>query len=66
MTYCFLAQGQVSIHDDRWFIPPWGVNGGEPAQRSWKRCWSVPVASRFTCLLNVMRFRCCPATACTS
>ena len=36
MTYCFLAEGKVSIHDDRWFIPPWGVNGGEPAQRSWK------------------------------
>lgn len=36
MTYCFLVEGQVSIHDDRWFIPPWGVNGGEPAKRSWK------------------------------
>jgi N-methylhydantoinase B len=36
MTYCFLAEGKVSVHDDRWFIPPWGVNGGEPAKRSWK------------------------------
>jgi len=36
MTYCFLAEGRIAIHDDRWFIPPWGVNGGEPAQRSWK------------------------------
>ena len=37
MTYRFLETGRISIHDDRWFIPPWGVNGGEPAQRSWKR-----------------------------
>ncbi|MEJ5905606.1 hydantoinase B/oxoprolinase family protein [Pseudomonas kermanshahensis] len=36
MTYCFLAEGRIAIHDDRWFVPPWGVNGGEPAQRSWK------------------------------
>ncbi|MEM5383151.1 hydantoinase B/oxoprolinase family protein [Paraburkholderia phymatum] len=36
MTYRFLSEGQISIHDDRWFIPPWGVNGGEPAARSWK------------------------------
>jgi N-methylhydantoinase B len=31
MTYRFLAAGHVSAHDDRWFVPPWGVNGGEPA-----------------------------------
>jgi len=37
MTYRFTETGRISIHDDRWFIPPWGVNGGEPAQRSWKR-----------------------------
>jgi N-methylhydantoinase B len=37
MTYRFLETGRISIHDDRWFIPPWGVNGGAPAQRSWKR-----------------------------
>ena len=36
MTYCFLERGIIAIHDDRWFIPPWGVNGGLPAQRSWK------------------------------
>jgi len=36
MTYTFLAEGDISIHDDRWFIPPWGVNGGEPAKRSSK------------------------------
>ncbi len=36
MTYRFTQDGQISIHDDRWFIPPWGVNGGLPAKRSWK------------------------------
>jgi N-methylhydantoinase B len=37
MTYRFLEDGTISIHDDRWFVPPWGVNGGEPAKRSWKK-----------------------------
>jgi N-methylhydantoinase B len=36
MTYRFLASGTVSIHDDRWFVPPWGVNGGEPGKRARK------------------------------
>jgi N-methylhydantoinase B len=36
MTYRFLERGDISIHDDRWFVPPWGVNGGKPAGRSWK------------------------------
>jgi len=36
MSYRFTEAGSISIHDDRWFIPPWGVNGGEPAKRSWK------------------------------
>jgi N-methylhydantoinase B len=36
MTYRFLQKGKISIHDDRWFVPPWGVNGGLPARRSWK------------------------------
>jgi len=36
MTYRFTEAGTVSIHDDRWFIPPWGVNGGAPGHRSWK------------------------------
>jgi len=29
MTYRFLEPGQIAIHDDRWFVPPWGVNGGD-------------------------------------
>jgi N-methylhydantoinase B len=37
MTYRFTEAGRISIHDDRWFVPPWGVNGGAPAQRSWKQ-----------------------------
>ncbi|WP_295441406.1 hydantoinase B/oxoprolinase family protein [Sphingorhabdus sp. EL138] len=36
MTYRFLATGTISIHDDRWFVPPWGVNGGEPGKRARK------------------------------
>lgn len=36
MTYRFLEAGTISIHDDRWFIPPWGVNGGAPGMRSRK------------------------------
>lgn len=36
MTYRFLAAGTISIHDDRWFVPPWGVNGGEPGERARK------------------------------
>ena len=36
MTYRFLATGMISIHDDRWFVPPWGVNGGEPGKRARK------------------------------
>jgi N-methylhydantoinase B len=36
MTYRFLESGTIAIHDDRWFIPPWGVNGGLPGLRSSK------------------------------
>lgn len=36
MTYRFLEAGNIAIHDDRWFVPPWGVNGGQPAQRARK------------------------------
>ena len=36
MTYRFLAAGSVSIHDDRWFTYPWGVNGGRPGERARK------------------------------
>lgn len=34
--YRFLSEGEVSIHDDRWLIKPWGVNGGSPGSRSRK------------------------------
>ena len=36
IAYRFLADGEVSIHDDRWFTYPWGVNGGLPGGRSRK------------------------------
>jgi len=36
MTYRFLEPGVVAIHDDRWFVPPWGVNGGAPGERARK------------------------------
>ncbi len=36
MTYRFLRPGTISIHDDRWFTYPWGVNGGEPGMRARK------------------------------
>ncbi|WP_295719094.1 hydantoinase B/oxoprolinase family protein [uncultured Halovibrio sp.] len=34
--YRLLANGEVSIHDDRWLTYPWGVNGGDPGMRSRK------------------------------
>jgi N-methylhydantoinase B len=34
ISYRFLEPGAISIHDDRWFTFPWGVNGGEPGDRS--------------------------------
>ena len=36
VAYRFLEPGNVSIHDDRWFTYPWGVNGGLPGARSHK------------------------------
>jgi len=36
MTYRFLEPGSIAIHDDRWFVPPWGVNGGSPGARATK------------------------------
>ena len=34
--YRFLARGEFSLHDDRWFTKPWGNNGGQAGQRSRK------------------------------
>ncbi len=36
MSYRFLEPGTISIHDDRWFTHPWGVNGGKPGARARK------------------------------
>ncbi|KAF7316916.1 putative hydantoin utilization protein [Mycena chlorophos] len=36
IVYRFLEPGEISLHDDRCIIPPWGVLGGEPGGRSSK------------------------------
>ena len=36
VAYRFLCDGTIAIHDDRWLTYPWGVNGGQPGQRSSK------------------------------
>ncbi len=36
VAYCFLNDGHIAIHDDRWLTYPWGVNGGAPGKRSTK------------------------------
>ena len=36
VAYRFLCDGTIGIHDERWLTYPWGVNGGEPGQRSSK------------------------------
>ncbi len=37
VAYCFLVDGTISVHDERWLTYPWGVRGGEPGMRSTKR-----------------------------
>jgi len=37
VAYCFLADGEIGIHDERWLTHPWGVLGGETGRRSTKR-----------------------------
>ncbi len=37
VAYRFLVDGDIGIHDERWFTYPWGVNGGDPGMRSTKR-----------------------------
>lgn len=34
--YRFLSRGEFSLHDDRWFTKPWGIDGGKPGTRSKK------------------------------
>ncbi|KAL8791602.1 MAG: hypothetical protein Q9195_005807 [Heterodermia aff. obscurata] len=36
ISWRFLEEGTISIHDDRWLSKPWGVLGGEPGARSTK------------------------------
>jgi N-methylhydantoinase B len=37
VAYRFLCDGTIGVHDERWLMYPWGVNGGEPGMRSTKR-----------------------------
>jgi N-methylhydantoinase B len=37
VAYCFLADGEIAIHDERWLTYPWGVLGGQVGLRSTKR-----------------------------
>jgi N-methylhydantoinase B len=36
VAYNFLEPGTIAIHDDRWLMYPWGVNGGTPGARGRK------------------------------
>ena len=36
MSYHFLDEGEISLHDDRWLTYPCGVVGGSPGGRSRK------------------------------
>jgi N-methylhydantoinase B len=36
VAYRFLEPGTIAIHDDRWLMYPWGVNGGRPGARGRK------------------------------
>ncbi len=36
VAYRFLADGTISVHDERWLTYPWGVNGGLPGGRGSK------------------------------
>ena len=37
VAYRFLNDGNIGVHDERWLIYPWGVNGGDTGMRSTKR-----------------------------
>jgi N-methylhydantoinase B len=37
VAYCFLSEGQIGIHDERWLVYPWGVLGGQVGMRSTKK-----------------------------
>jgi N-methylhydantoinase B len=37
VAYCFLSDGAIGIHDERWLVYPWGVLGGQVGMRSTKK-----------------------------
>jgi N-methylhydantoinase B len=64
-AYRFLAHGEVSIHDDRWFTKPWGVLGGEPGARS-SKVLETRLGSRRVLPASATTSRSSPGTCCTS
>ena len=65
MSYRFLEPGMIAIHDDRWFVSPWGVNGGEPGARG-KRSSKSPTARRPWSATRSRILRSRPTTSSTS
>merc|ERR1740117_419559 len=48
LVYRLLADGCISIKDDRWWIKPWGVNGGRVAQGSSKYIYRACADDKLT------------------
>ncbi len=46
LDYVFLDDGNISLHDDRWYTKPWGVNGGGVGARSTKTLVQYSIDSR--------------------
>ena len=61
-----LETGEISIHDDRWFTYPWGVNGGLPGMRSTKKLVRKNGAIENLRLANAIASMSSPATCCIS
>lgn len=65
MVYRFLEPGMIAIHDDRWFVHPWGVNGGAPGSRARKILVSTD-GTETSSATSARTSRSRPATCCTS
>ena len=57
VAYRFLCDGMIAIHDERWLTSPWGVNGGEPGQRSSKLLVRADGSERVVTVESVMASR---------
>ncbi|KAH6721129.1 Hydantoinase/oxoprolinase-domain-containing protein [Leptodontidium sp. MPI-SDFR-AT-0119] len=56
--YRFLSAGEFSIHDDRWFTKPWGINGGSPGARSFKKIYRYSSADPPNPKIEVLPSKC--------